>query len=202
VSSAFAAAARSSVYTDSVMPRSTARLSYADLLAFPEDGKRHELIDGEHFMSAAPTLRHQAVLRNLFAALHGFVRARGLGEVFFAPVDVLLSEHDVVEPDLLYVSRERLAILEERFVRGAPDLAVEVTSPWTRPTDLGRKRRAYFEHGFGEYWIVDPTPQTIEILRGSDWGEPAARLRRGEGPQAFASPLFPGLVLTLDQIFE
>jgi Uma2 family endonuclease len=184
------------------MPRSTVKLRYSDLLAFPEDGKRHELIDGEHFMSAAPTLRHQAVLRNLFSTLHAFVRPRGLGEVFFAPVDVLLSEQDVVEPDLLYVSRERLGILEERFVRGAPDLAVEVTSPWTRRTDLGRKRRAYFELGFGEYWIVDPTPQTIEILRGSDWGRPAARLRRGGGAQAFSSPLFPGLVLTLDQVFK
>ena len=184
------------------MPRSSVRLSYADLLALPADGMRHELIAGEHLTSPAPSLRHQVVLRNLFSALHDFVRPRALGEVFFAPVDVVLTTQDVVEPDLLYVRRERLGILEERCVRGAPDLTVEVTSPWTRGTDLGRKRRAYRELGIGEYWIVDPTPQTIEVLRGSDWSEPAERLRRGSGPQTFASPLLPGLVLTLDQIFE
>jgi Uma2 family endonuclease len=194
---------RFAVYTQCAMSRSTLKLTYADLLALPEDGKRHELIDGEPYVTAAPTLRHQAVLRNLFLALHNFVRPRGLGEVFFAPVDVLLSEHDVVEPDLLYVRRERLMILEGRFVRGAPDLVVEVISPWTRKTDVEVKRRAYLKFGLGEYWIVDPAPETVEIFRGGgSWLRPAARLSREAGPQAFSSPLFPGLVLTLDQIFE
>ncbi|HVT17464.1 MAG TPA: Uma2 family endonuclease [Thermoanaerobaculia bacterium] len=192
-----------SVYTRYAMAHSTYKLSHADLLDFPQDGKRHELIDGEHYVSASPTLRHQAVLRNLFVALHGFVKRRGLGQVFFAPVDVFLSDNDVVVPDLIFVRRKRLAILEDRFVRGAPDLAVEVISPWTRRTDLGDKRRAYRKFGFAEYWIVDSSPETVEVFRGEgDWQEPAARLSRAAGPQALASPLFPGLVLTLDQIFE
>jgi Uma2 family endonuclease len=185
------------------MAGSALKLGYADLLAFPEDGKRHELIDGEHYVSAAPTLRHQTVLKKLFSALNGFVEPRNLGEVFFAPVDVLLSQHDVVDPDLLYVRRERLAILEQRFVRGAPDLAVEVISPWSRKLDTAVKRRAYAKFGVGEYWIVDPNPETVEVFRGGgEWLEPAVRLSHALGPQALVSPLFPGLVLTLAQIFE
>ena len=184
------------------MSGSTLKLSYADLLAFPEDGKRHELIDGEHYVSAAPTLRHQAVLRNLFLALHGFVRPRALGEVFFAPVDVVLSDHDVIEPDLLFVRRERLAILEERFARGAPDLAVEVISPSTRNADVFAKRRTFRRFGLGEYWLVDPAAETVEVFRGGDWQEPVLRLSRTAGPRTLTSPLFPGLALSLDQIFE
>jgi len=185
------------------MGGSTLKLTYADLLAFPEDGKRHELIDGEHYVSAAPTLRHQAVLKNLFFVLHAFVRTRGLGEVFFAPVDVVLSDQDVIEPDLLFVRRESLAILEERCVRGAPDLAVEVISPSTRNTDMSRKRRAYRRFGVGEYWLVDPLAETVAVFRGGgDWQEPAARLSHATGPDTLTSPLFPNLVLTLDQIFE
>lgn len=185
------------------MAGSALKLRYADLLAFPEDGKRHELIDGEHYVSAAPTLRHQTVLRNLFSALHGFVQPRRLGEVFFAPVDVLMSDHDVVEPDLLYVRRERQAILEERFVRGTPDLAVEVISPGSRRLDTVVKRRAYARFGIGEYWLIDPVAETVEVFRGAgEWPEPAIRLSRASGPQELVSPLFPGLVLTLYQIFE
>jgi Uma2 family endonuclease len=185
------------------MSRPVLKLRYSDLLALPEDGKRHELIDGEHYVSASPTLRHQVVLRNLVAAIWGFVGPRRLGEVFFAPADVFLSEYDVVVPDLLYVRRERLAILEERFVRGAPDLGVEVLSPSTRRIDLRVKRLAYRKFGFGEYWIVDPAAETVAAFRGEgDWLEPVARMSRADGPQTLTSPLFPGLVLTHEQIFE
>jgi Uma2 family endonuclease len=184
------------------MARSPLKLRYSDLLALPDDGKRHELIDGEHFMSASPPLRHQIVLRNLVMAIWGFVEPRRLGEVLFAPFDVFLSEHDVVVPDLLYVRRERLAILGERFLRGAPDLAIEVVSPSTRQIDLRVKRRAYRKYGFGEYWIVDPAAETVAVFRGEgDWLEPALRPTRAGGPQAISTPLFRGLVLTLDQVF-
>jgi Uma2 family endonuclease len=184
------------------MSRSALKLRYSDLVALPEDGKRHELIDGEHYVSASPTLRHQDVLMNLGMAIRAFVGRRRLGKVYFVPVDVLLSEHDVVVPDLLYVRRERQSILEERFVRGAPDLAVEVLSPSTRRIDLHVKRLAYRKFGFGEYWIVDPVAETVAAFRGEgDWLEPAARMSRAAGPQTLTSPLFPGLVLTPDQIF-
>ena len=185
------------------MSTAAVKLTYADLLALPDDRMRHELIDGEHHVTAAPTLRHQAVLGNLFATLHGFVQAHRLGEVFVAPLDVLLSYFDVLEPDVLFVGRARLARLEERFVRGAPDLAVEVLSPSTRGRDLMVKRRVYRQFGVAEYWIVDPAQETIEIFRGGgSWFRAAESLSRAAGPQTFFSPLFPGLVLSLNQIFE
>jgi Uma2 family endonuclease len=185
------------------MSSSALKMRYCDLAALPEDGKRHEIIDGEHYVSASPSFRHQAVLRNLSSAIWSFVRARRLGEIVYAPFDIWLSDHDVVEPDLLFVRRERRASIEERFLRGAPDLAVEVLSPSTHRVDLGVKLRAYRKFGFGEYWIVDPVEETIAVFRGEgDWKEPAIRLSRASGPQALTSTLFPGLVLTLDQIFE
>jgi Uma2 family endonuclease len=185
------------------MSRSAVKLTYADLLALPDDGMRHELIDGEHYVSAAPAWRHQAVLGNLFLIIKGFVRAHRLGEVSFAPTDVFLSDFDVLEPDLLFVGRARLAQIEERVVRGAPDLAVEVLSPTTRGRDLTIKRRVYRQFGVGEYWIVDPVRETIEIFRGGgSWFRAAESLSHNAGPQTFSSPLFPGLVLHLDQIFE
>jgi Uma2 family endonuclease len=185
------------------MSRTGFKLRYSDLAALPEDGKRHELIDGEHYVSASPTFRHQVVSSNVFRLIDGFVRPRRLGEIYYAPLDVFLSEHDVVVPDLIYVRRERLAILEERFVRGAPDLAVEVLSPSTRQIDLRIKRLAYRKFGFGEYWIVDPAAETVAAFRGErDWLEPEVRMSGVGGPQAFTSPLFPGLVLTHEQIFE
>jgi Uma2 family endonuclease len=190
------------------MPHANLKLRYSDLAALPEDGMRHEIIDGEHYVSAAPSFRHQEVLGNLFSLLRVFIKSRRLGKLFFAPLDVWLSEHDVVEPDLLFVRRERLTALEERFLRGAPDLAVEVLSPSTRQVDRGVKLRAYRRFGFGEYWIVDPVAETIEVFRGGgDWTEPAVRLSRSAGSQpsrvlTLTTPLFPGLILTIDEIFE
>jgi Uma2 family endonuclease len=179
------------------------KMCYSDLLALPEDGRRHELIDGEHYVSASPTPRHQGVLRNLVLLICGFVNPRRLGQVFFAPLDVFLSELDVVVPDLIFIKRERLRLLGLRYLSGAPDLAIEVLSPSTRQVDLRIKRRAYRRYGFGEYWIVDPLNETVAVFRGEgDWLEPALSLRRGSGPQELTSPLFPGLVLTLEQIFE
>ena len=102
------------------------KMTYQDLLRLPEDRLRHELIEGEHIVSAAPTLRHQRVAFNLAFAISAFVRPRALGEVFMAPVDVLFSQFDVVEPDVLYVSKTNAPRLRERHVKGAPDLAIEV----------------------------------------------------------------------------
>jgi Uma2 family endonuclease len=185
------------------MPTSKIKLSYSDLLAWPDDGKRHELIDGEHIVSAAPTPRHQIVLANLFRHLDSFVRAHDLGLVLFAPVDVLLSDYDVLEPDLLYIAKPRLAIVEERYLGKAPDLAVEVLSPSTRRIDTTAKRRVYRKFGVAEYWIVDPRDETVEVFRGdSEWFAPTARLTRTDTPAHLESPLFPGFALTAEAIFS
>src|SRR5258708_4783137 len=136
-------------------------LTYQDLLRLPEDLLRHELIDGEHFMSPAPALKHQRIVVNLARILSTFVRAHRLGEVLVAPVDVLFSERDVVEPDLLYVSAAHADRMRERYVAGAPDLVVEVLSPSNPGYDRIKKLRLYEAQGVPEYWIVDPPTETL-----------------------------------------
>jgi Uma2 family endonuclease len=145
------------------MATGTTKLTHADYLLIPDDGMRHELIAGEHFVTPSPSLRHQTVSRNLVRFLDAFVRERRLGEVFFAPLDVILSDFDVVEPDLIFVRQERREILQD-WVRGVPDLLVEILSPSNRRHDEVRKRDLYEERGVEEYWIVDPEVECVEDL--------------------------------------
>src|SRR5262245_16296393 len=117
------------------------RLTYDDFLLFPEDGKRHELIDGEHYVTPSPNVHHQRIAGTLFGVIWTHLQSHPIGEVFVAPLDVVISEHDVVEPDILYVSNDRRPkILTSSNVQGAPDLAIEVTSESTRKRDETIKR--------------------------------------------------------------
>jgi Uma2 family endonuclease len=114
------------------------------------------LIDGEHYVTPSPNLHHQRILGNLFAVIRAHLKAHPIGEVFFAPLDVVISDVDVVEPDLLYVSRERAAeVLIPQHVRGVPNLVVEVASKSTRRRDETVKRALYERAGVTEYWVVD-----------------------------------------------
>jgi Uma2 family endonuclease len=177
-----------------------AKLTFEDFLLFPDDGKQHELIDGEHFVTPAPHLRHQRVSQNLFVLLHAHVRENGLGQVFYAPVDVVLTPFDVVEPDLLFVATGRLAILGAN-VEGAPDLVVEILSPSTRRRDEVLKRDLYDFGGVREYWLVDIEAASIKAYRRE--GERFARpqvLTAADG-DALRSPLLPGLEIALSQVF-
>ena len=111
-------------------PASDVRLTYDDFLQFPDDGKRHELIDGEHFVTPSPNTKHQGIVVNLAGLLWTYLRAHRRRRVFVAPFDVVFSDFDVVEPDLLFVSKARQAdVLTAKHVRGAPDLVVEIGSP-------------------------------------------------------------------------
>ena len=147
-----------------VAQRQTPRLRSADLDGFPDDGMRYELLDGELYVSAAPSKRHQRLLRRLLRLIDDHVTPAGLGEVFFAPVDVWLSDEDRTRPDLVYLSAERLSIYGERIVEGAPDLLVEVASPSTRVADLVAKRHRFETNGVREYWIADPDARTLTTL--------------------------------------
>jgi len=179
------------------------KLTYKDYLYFPDDGKRHELIDGEHYVTPAPNLKHQRVLGRLHFWLMGFVLPRRLGEVLVAPVDVLLSDCDVVQPDLVFLSQERMDLASDGAnLKGAPDLAVEVLSPATRRKDVITKRHLYERFGVKEYWLVDPELDAIEVYRlmeGTYRRE--AELSTEEG-DSLTSPLFPGLQIPLAEIFE
>ncbi len=179
------------------------KLTYDDFLLFPDDGKRHELIDGEHYVTPSPIQKHQRIAWNLNGLLYGYLQSNRVGRAFMAPFDVVLSEFDVVEPDLLFISGERRAkILTEKNVQGAPDLVVEIGSPATRKRDETIKRRLYDRFGVSEYWVVDPELDTINVYRRSgERFERAAELTLENG-DSLVSPLFPGLSLPLSKIFE
>ncbi len=178
------------------------RLTWDDYVHFPEDGKRHELIDGEHFVTPAPTRTHQTIVMNLGGHLWQYLRQHPLGSVFNVSLDVILSEHDVVQPDLLYSSREREATFEpSRWVKGAPNLVVEVASPSTRRRDETLKRHLYERYGVDEYWLVDPEAETILVLRlAGDTYREAVRLSAESG-DGLTTPLLPGLELGLSELF-
>lgn len=177
------------------------KLTYEDYVLFPDDGRRHELVDGEHLVTPSPVARHQAILQNLFLELGPRVRELGLGRLLLAPLDVILSDVDVVQPDLLFVSKAREAIVGD-WVRGAPDLTVEILSPGTRHQDETLKRDLYERHGVAEYWIVDPRAKSIKVYRleRGEYGRPEHLLAsRGD---TIVSPVLGDLRLELQRVFN
>ena len=190
--------------SDDVRPAgSGVKLTYDDYVLFPEDGKRHELIDGEHYVTPTPNRKHQTISGNLFGLIWSYLQQHRIGRVFSAPFDVILSHFDVVEPDLLYLSRERMAQIETSpWVRGAPDLVVEVGSKSTRKRDETIKRRLYERFGVSEYWVVDPELDSIKVYRRvGERYERAAELTL-ESDDTLTTPLLPGLEMPLAKIFE
>lgn len=153
--------------------------TYDDLRAIPEDGNRYELIFGEVVMSPSPKKKHQRALSRLNERMSSFVQERKLGEVFFAPFDVKFSPYSVVEPDLLYVSREKRKSLGDDFVDGAPDIVVEVLSPSNRMQDLVKKAALYAMNRVSEYWVLDPDSESITVHQWKDGQYVALKSRKG-----------------------
>jgi Uma2 family endonuclease len=162
-----------------------------DYLALPEE-PRCELLYGRLLVTPAPTLRHQLVSGRVFRILADYADRNG-GHAFYAPVDVVLANHSIVQPDVIYVTKARSSILGTR-VEGAPDLTVEILSPGTARRDLGAKLRLYAESGVPEYWIVDPSLSTFEFLENTGDG---FRLRLAEGA-TYRSAAIAGLELDVD----
>lgn len=178
--------------------RSPVKFTYAEYLTLPE-GSRQQLIEGDLVMGPAPTRRHQTVVKRLFRALDGFVNSRKVGEVYFSPLDVILSDEDVTQPDIVYISKGRARLLAPEGVRGGPDLCVEVLSERTEALDRGAKRILYARHGVTEYWIVDPVANTLEVYRLQE--DPHASARRLGASDTLSSELFPGLQAPLAGVF-
>ena len=178
--------------------RRVVKFTYEDYKHTPED-KRYELIDGDLIMVPAPRTAHQRNSRDIGFLLIEFARENDLGEVFIAPYDVVLSETDVVQPDILFVSNERSQIINEDNVRGAPDLVVEVLSPSTAQRDRTLKRTLYALHGVSEYWQADTDAKSVMVLTLEDGGYTVSGIY-GEG-QTLVSPLLAGFTLEIDRIF-
>jgi Uma2 family endonuclease len=176
------------------------KLTYEDLQRFPDDGKRHEIIDGEHIMTPAPKRNHQNAQVNLLARLYAFVHANNLGWLYAAPFDVVFSKFDVVEPDLVFISRDRASLLTEANVQGAPDLVVEILSPSTVEIDRQTKFKVYKRFGVREYWIVDPDSAQVEIyVARPDGYELLGPFVLG---QSVRSEVLTGFACSVDEIFR
>jgi Uma2 family endonuclease len=179
------------------------KLTYDDFVLFPDDGKRHELIDGEHFVTPSPNRKHQKISGNLYLLIATWLEEHSIGQLYYAPFDVIFSMFDVVEPDLLYMSHERAAaVLTEANVQGAPELVIEIGSKGTRKRDETIKRRLYERSGVSEYWVVDPEIDVIRVYRRGEKGFERPNELRAEAGDTLTTPLLPGLSLPLDRIFR
>jgi len=175
-----------------------ARLGYREYCCFPDDGWRHEIIDGDHVMTPAPSTLHQTVSKRLQHQLYTQIELPGLGLVFNAPVDVQLTEYDIVQPDLVVVLKvpvDRTRMVTHTKINGVPDLVVEILSPSTAAIDTALKKQLYERTGVAEYWIADPENQRLERYRLADGGY---RLEPQKDP---ATALSGGLCVRLADIW-
>ena len=177
------------------------RLTVQDYLDIPEeDENRYELIDGELFMAPAPTWEHQRAKGKLFRVFEDFVYANELGEVIDAPLDMYLSDGDVFQPDIAFISNERLDIIRSDGLHGAPDLIIEVLSPSTEQRDLTIKRERYEMFNVQEYWQADPIAKTITVLRlRNSTFEQVGVFAEG---MVVETPLLPGLRVDVSAVFD
>ncbi|HET6569624.1 MAG TPA: Uma2 family endonuclease, partial [Rhodothermales bacterium] len=169
----------------------------ADYEALPE-GAPYQLIAGAFIHTPSRTITHQLVLGDLLAALAGFIEGEDLGEVVGGPIDVYLAETDAYQPDIVFISRDRMGIVGD-YVHGAPDLVMEVLSPETAYYDLTRKKRVYAASGVAEYWIVDPIEQTVEVMFniGREYERVSDAYRTGH----VESRLLTGFIVDVERLF-
>lgn len=174
--------------------------TYEIYAALPSDGRRWELIDGDFEVNPAPSTRHQTVSRRLQYELMTAIELLGHGQVFNAPVDVILSDTNVIQPDLCIIKSDRQGIISDRGIEGPPDIIVEILSPSTSTLDRRVKHPLYARFGVGEYWVVEPTGGRIDVhhLDGNHYAL-TARLTRAS---ILKTPKFPELAVELHKVFR
>ena len=180
------------------------RLTYDDFVLFPDDGMRHEIIDGEHYATPCPVTRHQLLVGRLHFEIEFFLRQHpGTGMVFLAPFDVIFTKWDVVEPDLLFIAQDQADILTDKNVQGPPALVIEVLSPGTRRVDEHVKLRLFDRGGVREYWLVDPGLDSVTVFhRQPDGSFPKVAQPTSEGHDVLTTPLMTGFVIQLAELFR
>lgn len=152
-----------------IIVNSQTKLTYEEYVLFPDDGKIHEIIDGEHHMTPAPGTYHQTVSRRMQFQLYEQIEKKGLGQVYDAPTDVELSRIDIVQPDIVVVLAERTRIISPARIIGPPDLVIEILSDTTREKDETLKFTLYQSAKIPEYWLVEPQGQDVKkFVRSED----------------------------------
>jgi len=174
-------------------------MTYHEYALLPQDRNRYEVLDGELYMTPSPSYQHQIVVIELASILREHVSRQGLGRVLTAPMDVVLSETNIVQPDVLFLRTDRLPPRDAKNVRVSPDLIVEVISPASVEQDRESKKAVYARHGVAHYWIIDPESRTLEMhaLSGGQYQLAAEFL----GDATATSPLFPELSIPLARLW-
>jgi len=175
------------------------KFAYEDYLCLPDNGKRYQVIEGELYMVPAPTPNHQDVLARLLMLLSNFVAKHKLGKVFCAPCDVILSQEDIVQPDIFFISKERKHIITERNIQGAPELVIEILSSTTAKLDKTLKARLYERFGVKEYWLVDPEEKSIIVYEGK--GDKFSLAQEVKQKGKVSSTILPHLEVEVKDIF-
>jgi Uma2 family endonuclease len=174
--------------------------TYTEYAALPADGRRWELIDGDFEVTPAPAPRHQTVSRHLQFELMGALEEPGIAQVFNAPIDVILSEENVVQPDLAIVRSDRSHLISARGIEGPPDIIVEILSPSSKVIDRRVKSRTYARFGVPEYWIIDGDTGQIELYRlGAEGYVLELRFDRAS---TLTSPSFQEIQVSLARVFR
>jgi len=167
-----------------------------------EEGKHYEIIEGELFVNASPVPRHQRVVKNLLVYLELYFREHGNGEVLQSPIGVVISQINVVQPDLVVMVKNGAWTIDDKRIHGAPDLLVEVVSKGNRRHDEVRKKAIYESYGVQEYWIVDPEAERVRIFRrGGERFVHAADVSMESGGD-LTSPLLPNFSLDVADVFQ
>ena len=179
-------------------PELKRKLDYSDLQVTPDDGKRYELVRGDLYVTPSSTPVHQRVSRRLVRLLVDYFEERSIGEVFHAPIDLILTNQDVFVPDILVVGEPKH--VSKRGIEGPPLLVVEILSPSTRKRDRGVKALRYAELGVKHYWIVDPAEKRVECHRLHDGT--FRPLIDAEGETELAHPDWEGLVIDLASLWR
>lgn len=183
-------------------PAPPVKLTYDDFMLFPDDGQRHELIDGEHYVTPSPIVWHQELSMRLTRAFLRYQDAHPGGRLFYAPLDCIFTQFDVVEPDLLFITEDQLHILGDKWVEGAPALVVEILSPGTKRVDERIKRDLYDRVGVREYWIVDGLSRALMVFRrDADGTFPQIAHLDPEKDDTLTTPLLPDFTLSMAELF-
>lgn len=175
-------------------------ITVEDYRAMPGGPPYYQLIDGELIMSPSPNRYHQVIVGNVFDLLRGYLRHHPIGEVYLAPLDTYLSETDVVQPDVLFVSNANRHLLADDGIHGGPDLVVEVISPWNGQLEKRRKRPLYARSGVKEEWLIDPHLE--QIHRYDFLADSAKPVRIVDSDESFETALLPGLVINAVDVFR
>ncbi len=182
-----------------VLPTTHRRMTAEEYYQLPEGPPYFQLIDGELFMSPSPHFFHQEIILNIASLIREYLRKHPIGKVVVAPSDVEFDKDNIFQPDVFFISKERLGIVDNHGAKGAPDLVIEVISGSTGRLDLGPKKTIYAQKGVLEYWVVLPETREVEVYRLPESADrPALKLAEGE---TLTTPLLPGLELPLAEIF-